>query len=114
MTLGDGIEPVVILNPWDAHPVFHRRLSSFQAEEPVDTLNLRARLDVPAGFRLVWVRTACGTLLSAQWWYEPRDWSRPSTFEGEYDHPNSKVELRKDHASTFARPCRRCYPTPRT
>lgn len=105
--------PVVLIAPlWVAKPVFHVLDHGSWSDPDVDDRwgpRIGDLADTTAPWRFNVVATRCGHLLRANWWLEPLDHG-PAEHTGSFTHPHTTTELRFDHAASFARPCRRCWP----
>lgn len=106
-------EPVTLLSPlWTPHPVFHVTEHGMWSDPDVDDRwgpRIGDLADTTAPWRFNLAYTRCGILLRATWWLEPLD-RGPAEHTGTFTHPSNAVDLRFDHARSFARPCRRCWP----
>lgn len=114
-------ERVLILDTWAAHPVFHAGVLYFTDDEPPNGTSFADRIAAPMP-DLPWrhnaLTTRCGNLLRVHLWLEDvtvRKTGSEAVADHRWSTPYSFTELRFDHAASFARACRRCWPhTPPT
>ena len=83
---------VLILDQYGPRPIFH------------DYGNPAGRVLLPDGWWRIEIRTPCGEIHWAQEWRDVP--GQPSEVRNSL---RRGITLRRDHASRFARPCRRCF-----